>query len=332
MTQQLDWFADNKFPLFLAPMAGVTDVVFRRICKRLGADVLVSEFVSAEGILQRDERTRKYTEFDDEQRPLGVQLFGSDGERMGLAACKIISWKQPDFIDINYGCPVNKVVAKNGGSSLLKDCGLVASVASGIVKAVNGQVPVTAKIRLGWDENNRNALQVCKILEDCGIAMITVHGRTRSQGYSGQADWDMIAECVQAVSIPVVGNGDVRTVEDVVQRKNTTGVAGIMIGRAAMENPWIFAQAKAYLQSGVIPEPVSLQQKWELMLEHTAAALQSQRYGAELSTMRAMRARLMAYCKGFNGAKDLRGQLCQLESYAALLELATSHGYVAAAH
>ena len=142
----LPWFDNGKFPLYLAPMAGVTDVVFRTICKELGADVVVTEFVSAEGIMQRDEYTRKYTEFTDEQRPLGIQIFGADGKRMGEAAKKIIDWKRPDFIDINFGCPVNKVVSKNGGSSLLKDCPLLASVAEGIHNAVGDQVPVTVKI------------------------------------------------------------------------------------------------------------------------------------------------------------------------------------------
>lgn len=162
----LPWFANNRFPVFLAPMAGVTDVVFRGICKELGADVMVTEFVSAEGILQADDRTRKYTEFADAQRPVGVQLFGADGKRMGEAAKRIIDWKQPDFIDINFGCPVNKVVSRNGGSSLLKDCPVLASVADGVVKAVGSEVPVTAKIRIGWDEKSINATQVARILEE----------------------------------------------------------------------------------------------------------------------------------------------------------------------
>ena len=169
-------------------MAGVTDVVFRQICKELGADVMVTEFVSAEGIMVADERTRKYTEFTDQQRPVGVQLFGGDGERMGEAARKIVDWKRPDFIDINFGCPVNKVVSKNGGSSLLKDCPLLASVASGVARAVGDLVPVTAKIRIGWDDSTVNAVEVAKILEDSGMQAIAVHGRTRAQGYGGEAD------------------------------------------------------------------------------------------------------------------------------------------------
>ena len=176
-------------------MAGVTDLVFRRICKELGADVMVTEFVSAEGIIQADDRTRKYTEFDDEQRPVGVQLFGADGERMAEAARKIIDWKQPEFIDINFGCPVKKVVSKNGGSSLLRDCPVLEQVAKNIVEGVS--VPVTAKIRIGWDADSINAPHVCRLLEDVGIQAIAIHGRTRAQGYTGEADWEVIDQCAQ---------------------------------------------------------------------------------------------------------------------------------------
>jgi len=246
----LPWFQDDKFPLFLAPMAGVTDVVFRTICQELGADVMVTEFVSAEGIIRQDERTRKYTEFTEEQRPVGVQLFGADGVRMGEAAKKIIDWKKPEFIDINFGCPVNKVVSKNGGSSLLRDCPLLASVASEIHKAVGDQVPVTAKIRIGWDDQSINAPEVCRTLEESGMQTIAIHGRTRSQGYGGLANWDVINECTSAVSVPVVGNGDIATGQDVQKRRDETGVSGVMIGRAAMQNPWVFREAKHFLATG----------------------------------------------------------------------------------
>ncbi|HSI62337.1 MAG TPA: tRNA-dihydrouridine synthase family protein, partial [Candidatus Saccharimonadia bacterium] len=213
----LPWLQPDRFPLYLAPMAGVTDTVFRGLCKELGADVMVTEFVSAEGILQADERTRKYVDFEEPQRPLGVQLFGADGKRMGEAARKISDWKRPDFIDINFGCPVNKVVAKNGGSSLLKDCPLLANVASELVKA--SPVPVTAKMRIGWDSENINALEVCRRLEDAGIQAIAIHGRTRAQGYTGLANWDVIGACAEAVKIPVIGNGDISTGHDVEKRR-----------------------------------------------------------------------------------------------------------------
>ena len=322
----LPWFENGKFPLYLAPMAGVTDVVFRTICKELGADVVVTEFVSAEGIMQRDEYTRKYTEFNDEQRPLGIQIFGADGKRMGEAAKKIIDWKQPDFIDINFGCPVNKVVSKNGGSSLLKDCPLLASVASGIHKAVGDQVPVTAKIRVGWDQESINAPEVCKTLEESGMQAISIHGRTRSQGYRGEADWDIIQQCTQVTNLPIVGNGDVCTGEDVKRRKETTDVDGIMIGRAAMQNPWVFKEAKHYLKTGEQLAPIPMEERWALIVRHCSLAIQSNRYGGiEKKTIMAMRARLMAYCKGFPGAKPLRQRLCQVSSLTEVEDLAAEH-------
>lgn len=318
----LPWFADGRFPLYLAPMAGVTDLIFRGICKELGADVMVTEFVSAEGILQRDDRTRKYTEFTDEQRPVGVQLFGADGARMGDAARKIIDWKRPDFIDINFGCPVNKVVAKNGGSSLLKDCPVLAEVASGVARAVGGEVPVTAKIRIGWDENMINAVEVAHILEDCGMSAIAVHGRTRAQGYGGVADWEVIDAVANSVSIPVIGNGDIHCGADVVRRKTETRVSGVMIGRAAMQNPWVFREAKHFLETGRQAPPIDLEQRWEWVLLHCRRAVDSGRYGDERQTLTAMRSRLMAYCKGFPGAKELRQRLCHVSSVAEVEDLA----------
>jgi len=322
----LPWFDNGKFPLFLAPMAGVTDIVFRTICKELGADVMTTEFVSAEGIMQRDDHTRKYTEFDDAQRPVGIQIFGGNGKRMGEAAKKIIDWKQPDFIDINFGCPVNKVVAKNGGSSLLKDRSLVASVAEGVAQAVGDQVPVTAKIRIGWEQNSINAPEICKTLEECGMQAIAVHGRTRSQGYRGEANWDVIHACTQSTSLPIIGNGDISSGADVKLRRETTGISGIMIGRAAMQNPWVFREAKHYLETGEILPPASIPERWKLIIRHCELAIHSKRYGGiEKQTIMAMRARLMAYCKGFPGAKPLRQRLCTVTSLSEVEDLAAEH-------
>lgn len=303
-------------------MAGVTDVIFRQICKELGADVMVTEFVSAEGILQRDDRTRKYTEFTEQQRPLGVQLFGADGPRMGEAAKKIIDWQRPDFIDLNFGCPVNKVVAKNGGSSLLKDCPLLTSVASAVVRAVGQQVPVTAKMRIGWDSTSVNAVAVARMLEDCGIQALAVHGRTRSQGYGGEADWQVIDAVARAVAIPVIGNGDITCAADVLRRKNQCAVAGVMIGRAAMHNPWLFREAKHFLATGETSPEIPLAERWALVIRHCRLAVASTRYGNEKQTLTAMRSRLMAYCKGFPGTKALRQRLCQVVSLAEVEELA----------
>lgn len=304
-------------------MAGVTDVVFRSLCKELGADVMVTEFVSAEGIMQADQRTRKYTEFTEDQRPVGIQLFGADGTRLGEAARKIIDWKRPDFIDLNFGCPVNKVVCKNGGSALLRDCPLLEQVAVGVVKALEGTgVPVTAKIRLGWDASSINAPRVVKLLGESGIQAIAIHGRTRAQGYSGRADWDRIAECAELSPVPIIGNGDLSTVEDIAHRKKTAGVAGVMIGRAAMQYPWIFQEAKRFLATGEYPTPVPLAERWAFMLRHARLALASNRYGGEKTTLQHMRGRLMAYAHGFPGAKRLRQRLSTLETIMELEDIA----------
>ncbi len=328
----LSWFSNDRFPLYLAPMAGVTDVIFRRLCKEQGADVLVTEFVSAEGILQRDDRTRHYTDFDDEQRPLGVQLFGSDGVRMGEAARKIIDWKQPDFIDINFGCPVNKVVSKNGGSSLLKDCPLLASVAREVAKAVS--IPVTAKMRIGWDATHVNAVEVARLLEDCGMQAIAVHGRTRAQGYTGLADWDVIGQVADAVKIPVIGNGDISSGQDVEIRRAQTNVKGVMIGRAAMANPWIFKEAKHYLATGQHSAPASVQDRFDFMRRHCRLAIERNAKMPEMVTIRSMRNRLMNYTKSIPGGKWLRQRFSQVGSmtemediFAAYLDHQASHIY-----
>lgn len=276
--------------------------------------------------MQADDRTRKYTEFDEGQRPVGVQLFGADGERMGEAARKIIdkglAGRIPDFIDINFGCPVNKVVSRNGGSSLLRDCPLLASVALGVAKAVGHDVPVTAKIRIGWDADSVNAVEVAKTLEDCGMQAIAVHGRTRAQGYSGEADWETIDAVARAVNIPVIGNGDIACGEDLAKRKRETAVSGVMIGRAAMQHPWVFREAKYFLETGEVMEAVPIEERWALILRHCRMAVESNRHGNERQTLTALRGRLMAYCKGFPGAKELRQKLCQVDSVSAVEGLA----------
>ena len=212
----LPWFQD-RFPLYLAPMAGITDTTFRQLCKGYGADVMVSEFVSSEGIFRKNERTMEYLDFEESERPLGIQLFGGDPDHLAEAAKIVLDWKRPDFLDINFGCPVNKVVSKNGGSSILRDCPLLARIAGAIVKAVAPH-PVTAKIRIGWSADTINATTTARILEDCGIQAVAVHGRTKEQGYSGEADWNVIAQVAEAVRIPVIGNGDIVTAHDVEHR------------------------------------------------------------------------------------------------------------------
>lgn len=319
----LPWFKDNQFPLYLAPMAGVTDYVFREICKNLGADTLVTEFVSAEGILQQDERTRRYTEFPDGQRPVGVQLFGSHPENLAKAAQKVVNWKRPEFIDINFGCPVNKVVSRNGGSSMLRDCPALAAVTEALVKAVD--VPVTAKIRIGWDQNSINAVHICQLLESTGVQAIAIHGRTRAQGYTGLADWEVIGECAESVRIPVIGNGDIASGADVEKRRRETRVSGVMIGRAAMQYPWVFRDAKHYLKTGKQPTPASANERWELMRQHAAMAIARGHKGNERQTLTSMRSRLMAYSKGLPGGKSLRTRFAHLSSITELEDIAAEH-------
>jgi nifR3 family TIM-barrel protein len=299
-------------------MAGVTDTIFRQLCKEQGADVMVTEFVSAEGIFRRNERTLEYLEFVEAERPLGVQLFGGDPEHLGEAARLVVDWKRPDFIDLNFGCPVNKVVAKNGGSSLLRDCPLLEKVARAVVRAV-APLPVTAKMRIGWCEQTINAVTTAHLLEDCGVQAIAVHGRTKEQGYSGEANWNVIAQVADAVRVPVIGNGDVASARDAVRRKES-GVRGLMIGRAAMSAPWIFREIKHYLATGDHLAPPSLEARWVHIIRHCRWKVEAM--GSELHALQCMRSRLMAYSRGMPGARELRLRFAHVASLVELEDIA----------
>ena len=306
--------------LFLAPMAGVTNTVFRRLCKELGADVLTTEFVSAEGILHRNERTRRYLEFHPDERPLGVQLFGADPERLAEAARAVIDWVAPDFIDLNFGCPVNKVVCKNGGSSLLRDGPLLGRVARAVVAAA-GPVPVSAKIRTGWDARSINAVENARLLEGEGIRRIAVHGRSKDQGYSGEADWEVIGSVADAVRIPVVGNGDISSAEIALRRLRGTKVSGLMIGRAAMSHPWIFSEIRRAIEGKPAQPPLPPDRRWEFILGHCRKEIEWWE-GKELLALKAMRARLMAYTRGMPGGPRLREKLQRVESFDEVRRIA----------
>jgi tRNA-dihydrouridine synthase B len=318
----LPWFQRGNRPLYLAPMAGVTDSVFRRLCREQGADVLVTEFVSADGILHRNQRTREMISFLPIERAIGVQLFGADPDRMAEAARAVFDWAAPDFVDLNFGCPVNKVVCKHGGAALLRDCPLLERVAKTVVKAVS-PAAVTAKIRLGWSTVLINAVTTAHILENAGIQALAVHGRTKEQAYSGEADWNRIAEVAAAVQIPVIGNGDIACSEDVARHLANTGVAGLMIGRAAMTSPWLFQQAKTFLATGqAIPDP-SWEQRWNHVRRHCRMAVAE---GTdETATMTALRGRLMAYSKGMPGGRSLRAELQKVVSLDTLDRIADQH-------
>lgn len=303
-------------------MAGVTNSVFRRICKTRGADVLTTEFVSADGILHRNERTEHYVDFRPEERPLGVQLFGADPAQLARGAQAVMDWKQPDFIDINFGCPVNKVVCKNGGSALLRDGQLLAEIASAVVRAV-APIPVTAKIRIGWDAQSVNAPENARRLEDAGIMRLTVHGRTRAQGYSGEADWDVIGAVANAVQIPVVGNGDISSGEIARLRWMQAPVSGLMIGRAAMTSPWIFQEIKAAFRGENAPPVPTLADRWDLIEDHCREELA--RWRKTEKGMHAMRSRLMAYSRGMPASRELRRRFGAVETLEGLADIRSWH-------
>jgi len=302
-------------------MAGVTDTIFRQLCKEHGADVMVTEFVSAEGIFRKNERTLEYLEFVEAERPVGVQLFGGDPAHLGEAARLVADWKQPDFIDLNFGCPVNKVVSKNGGSSLLRDCPLLEKVARSVVQAA-GPLPVTAKMRIGWCDQTINATTTARLLEDCGVQAIAVHGRTKEQGYSGEANWEVIAQVAAAVRVPVIGNGDIGSAQDAARRMET-GVRGLMIGRAAMSAPWIFREIKHYLATGELLPPPPLATQWAHILRHCRWKVQAM--GSELHAMQCLRTRLMAYSRGMPEAKQLRARFAHVASIAELEDIAAGN-------
>ncbi len=248
--------------LVLAPMAGVTDSSFRRLIKELtGVGLIVTEFISVEGLTRGNLRTHRMMKFLPEERPLSIQIFGYDEERMAMAA-EIIEEAGADIVDINCGCPAKKVVKGGGGSSLLRDLPQLEKILRTIRRRV--QIPVTMKIRTGWDDASINAVEVARIIEDCGGNMVAIHGRTRMQGYSGRANWDVIAAVKQAVNIPVIGCGDVVTPEMVIERFNQTGVDAVMIGRGAIANPWIFRQTTEQMR-GEAPYQPSLQEKQRVL-------------------------------------------------------------------
>src|SRR5579862_4073115 len=234
-----------EVPLYLAPMAGVSESPFRRLCSSFGADVVVTEFLSAEGIRRENPATWEKLRFAADERPIGVQIFGADPDAMGEAAALVTDVFQPEFIDINFGCPVKKVVRRNGGSGCLKDLGLVATV----IRAVRAStpLPVTVKIRSGWSEEMRDPVAIGLRCQDAGAQVIALHPRTRTQMYSGAASWDEIAAVVNALEIPVLGNGDIKTAADALRMQRETGCAGVMIARGSFGQPWIFTQARALL-------------------------------------------------------------------------------------
>ena len=301
--------------IILAPMAGVTDLPFRLLCKEQGTGLLCMEMVSAKAIYYNNKNTEALMEIDDRERPVSLQLFGSDADIMSEMA-KRIEEKPFAILDINMGCPVPKVAGNGEGSALMKNPALVREIVSKVVKAI--EKPVTVKIRKGFDEEHVNAVEIAKIIEDCGAAAVAVHGRTREQYYSGKADWDIIRQVKEAVSIPVIGNGDVTGPESAKKMIEETGVDGIMIGRAARGTPWIFKQIKEYLESGVLPEKPSLEEVREMMLRHARMQLECK---GEYTGIREMRKHVAWYTAGYPNSARLRAKINEVETYEELTEL-----------
>jgi tRNA-dihydrouridine synthase B len=301
----LEQFRGGHVPLILAPQAGVSESPFRRLCRAYGADVVVSEFVSSEGIRRNDRRTHEYLRFHDEERPIGIQIFGADPVAMGEAAALVEEVYRPDFLDINFGCPVKKVVNRNGGSGCLRDLGLVQQ----IIGAVRGsvQIPVTVKIRSGWSEETRNPVEIALRCQDAGAEVLTLHARTRTQMYSGSANWDEIAAVVQALDIPVVGNGDVWTGEDARRMHDHTRCAGIMIARGSHGAPWLFRQARAALDGLPVPGDPTVDERFRMVREHARLAIAFERN--EEKAMIEFRKHLGWYTKGLPNGRVLRQEL-----------------------
>jgi nifR3 family TIM-barrel protein len=307
----------HDFPLFLAPMAGVSESPFRQICRRYGADVVVSEFISSVGISLGIERVLAEMRFEPVERPIGIQIYGADAAIMARAAGMVTELFEPDFVDINFGCPVKKVVRNNGGSGCLKDMNLV----RGIIRAVRDatQLPVTVKIRSGWDEAQRDPVEIALRCQEAGAQALTLHPRTRTQMYQGAANWDEIAAVAQALTIPVIGNGDIRTAEDVVVMRNQTHCAGIMIARGSFGNPWLFAQARDLLDGRAKrPDPTPAE-RFSTALDHARLALRLQ--GDTRKTALEFRKHFGWYTKGLPGASELRQRLFAIESMGEAEEI-----------
>jgi nifR3 family TIM-barrel protein len=307
----------HDVPLYLAPMAGVSESPFRRLCRRFGADVVVTEFLSAEGIRRENEATISKLRFGADERPIGVQIFGADPAAMGEAAAFVTDVFAPEFIDINFGCPVKKVVKRNGGSGCLKDLGLVTDVIRGVVRATH--LPVTVKIRSGWNEEMRDPVAIALRCQDAGAHVLSLHPRTRAQMYSGDARWEEIAAVVDALDIPVVGNGDIRTPEDAVRMQRETGCAGVMIARGSFGQPWIFTQARALLEGREMPPTPPLEERFAIAIDHArmAEAFEMDPRGAAIE----FRKHLGWYVKGIPGSADLRRKLHQVVSLREVEDL-----------
>lgn len=304
-----------KDKLILAPMAGVCDLPFRLLCKEKGCDILYTEMISAKGLYYNNKNTGPLLMTTEKEKPIGVQLFGSDSELLADMANKIED-RGFAFVDVNMGCPVPKIVNNGEGSALMKDPKLIGDIVSAMVKKC--RLPITIKIRSGFDEEHINAPEIAHIAEVSGASAIAVHGRTRSQYYSGHADWDVIRQVKERVTIPVIGNGDINNVFDVIKMREQTGCDGFMIGRGARGNPWIFDEIKTYLETGEIKARPDLYEIRDMMLRHARLMIE---YKGEFTGIHEMRKHVAWYSAGFKDSSKLRNLINQVETYDEMVEL-----------
>lgn len=306
----------GEFPLLLAPMEDVSDPPFRYVCKKNGADLMYTEFISSEGLIRDAIKSRQKLDIFDYEKPIGIQIFGGDEEAMALSA-KIVDATQPDILDINFGCPVKKVVCKGAGAGVLKDVDLMVRLTKAVVKSTH--LPVTVKTRLGWDENSINIMEVAERLQDVGIKALTIHGRTRAQMYKGSANWAPIAEVKNnpRIHIPIFGNGDITTPEKALEYKNKFGIDGIMIGRASIGYPWIFNEVKHFFKTGEHLAPPTLSKRVDVCLQHFEKSIEWK--GEKLGVFE-MRPHYSNYFKGINHFKETRMKLVTTENINEIRE------------
>ena len=305
------------FPLLLAPMEDVSDPPFRAVCKDNGADVMYSEFISSEGLIRDAIKSKQKLDFSEEERPFGIQIFGGDEEAMSLIA-KFCQTVQHELVDINYGCPVKKVVSKGAGAGVLKDIDLMVRLTEAVVKST--QLPVTVKTRLGWDEQSKNIEEVAERLQDVGVQALSIHGRTRAQLYKGEADWTLIGKVKNnpRIHIPIFGNGDIDSAQKAFEYKNRYGIDGIMIGRAAIGYPWIFREIKSYLEDKTILAPPTLEERIAVCKKHLHKSLE---WKGPIVGINEMRRHYTNYLKGLPGIKEFRYKLVTLTDPQAINEV-----------
>ncbi len=306
----------SEFPLLLAPMEDVSDPPFRAVCKENGADLMYTEFISSEGLIRDAIKSRQKLDIFDYEKPIGIQIFGGDEEAMSMAT-SIVNATQPDLVDINFGCPVKKVVTKGAGAGVLKDVDLMVRLTESVVKATD--LPVTVKTRLGWDESSKNIEEVAERLQDVGIKALSIHGRTRQQMYKGEADWSLIAKVKNnpRINIPIFGNGDIDSPQKALEYKERYGVDGIMIGRAAIGYPWIFNEIKHFLKTGEILPVPNLEDRVETAKKHLKFSVE---WKGEKVGIYEMRRHYTNYFKGIPHFKPYRTRLVEGENYQSVLD------------